>query len=149
MRRARGWLRRPAAATPERVTDPRPTPKTRGLRHVALRVRDMAVMERFYCDVLGYRVEWRPSEHELYLTSGEDNLALHAGRRSDGGSLDHLGLLMDAPEDVHAWAAHLEAHGVALETRPRLHRDGATSFYAADPEGNRIQFLHHPPISGR
>lgn len=136
------------------MTAPPSTPKstppnTRGLRHLALRVRDLAAMERFYCDVLGYRVEWRPSEHELYLTRGEDNLALHAGRRSDGGSLDHLGLLMDAPEDVHAWAAHLEAHGVALETRPRLHRDGATSFYAADPEGNRIQFLHHPPISAR
>jgi catechol 2,3-dioxygenase-like lactoylglutathione lyase family enzyme len=127
-------------------------PKTRGIRHIALRVRDLATMERFYCDVLGYRVEWRPSEHELYLTRGEDNLALHAGRRGGldaAGSLDHLGLLMDTPEDVHAWAAHLAAHGVTLETQPRLHRDGATSFYAADPEGNRIQFLHHPPISGK
>ena len=117
-------------------------------------------MERFYVDILGYTVEWRPSERELYLTLGEDNLALHQGRTpkvegdpstartaASSGALDHFGLLMDRAEDVHGWAAHLEAHGVVLDTQPRLHRDGATSFYACDPEGNRIQFLHHPPIS--
>jgi catechol-2,3-dioxygenase len=105
-------------------------------------------MERFYCDVLGYRVEWRPSADELYLTHGEDNLALHA--RPHGNSetrLDHIGLLMSTPEDVDAWAAHLGAHGVKVDTAPRTHRDGARSFYARDPEGNRLQFLYHPPIS--
>ena len=139
-------------------------PPTRGIRHVALKVRDLERMERFYVDVLGYVVEWRPSERELYLTRGEDNLALHQGRapKVEGspsaesgaqsasestGALDHFGLLMDRAEDVQAWATHLEAQGVVLDTRPRLHRDGATSFYARDPEGNRIQFLHHPPIA--
>lgn len=126
-----------------------PTPPTLGIRHVALRVRDMAKVEAFYRDVLGYREEWRPSEGELYMTRGADNLALHAAKAEVGETrLDHFGLAMARPEDVDAWAEHLEAHGVALDTRPRTHRDGARSFYARDPEGNRIQFLWHPPISG-
>ncbi len=128
-------------------------PPTKGIRHVALFVDDMGVMERFYERVLGYAVEWRPSEQELYLTRGSDNLALHAVASKHGASresrLDHIGLLMAKPEDVDAWAEWLESHGVALDTRPRLHRDGARSFYARDPEGNRIQFIWHPPIADK
>ena len=41
----------------------------------------------------------------------------------------------------------LEAKGVTLDAKPRTHRDGARSCYFRDPEGNRIQIIHHPPIS--
>jgi catechol 2,3-dioxygenase-like lactoylglutathione lyase family enzyme len=127
----------------------------RGIRHVALLCSELGTMERFYCDVLGYRVEWRPSPDELYLTRGEDNLALHARRTPPAGGpgavgesrLDHVGLLMDRPDDVDAWAKYLEENGIKLDTSPRTHRDGARSFYTRDPEGNRLQFLYHPPLS--
>lgn len=139
------------------ITAPPSTPPpTKGIRHVALRVRDLPRAEAFYRDVLGYVEEWRPSEGELYMTRGSDNLALHQAHAPHAGSgdaadsrLDHFGLSMARAEDVDAWAAHLEAHGVALDTRPRTHRDGARSFYARDPEGNRIQFLWHPPIADK
>ena len=90
-------------------------------------------MERFYCDVLGYRVEWRPSPAELYLTRGEDNLALHALQPSAEAPrresrLDHIGLLMSRPEDVDAWASYLEEKGLKLDTAPRTHRDGEHTF---------------------
>jgi catechol 2,3-dioxygenase-like lactoylglutathione lyase family enzyme len=129
-------------------------PPTKGIRHVALFVRDMAKAEAFYRDVLGYREEWRPSERELYMTRGADNLALHAVDAPQGDAagvresrLDHIGLLMARAEHVDEWAAWLESRGVALDTKPRTHRDGARSFYARDPEGNRIQFIWHPPIA--
>jgi catechol 2,3-dioxygenase-like lactoylglutathione lyase family enzyme len=123
---------------------------------VALLVRDIARMERFYSEVLGYREEWRPDPSELYLTRGSDNLALHAvgsvepeaGERKET-RLDHIGLLMATPDDVDAWAAWLAHEGVSLDTQPRTHRDGARSFYARDPEGNRIQFIWHPPIADK
>jgi catechol 2,3-dioxygenase-like lactoylglutathione lyase family enzyme len=126
-------------------------PPTKGIRHVALFVRDMARAEAFYRDVLGYREEWRPSERELYMTRGSDNLALHAVDPGAGEAresrLDHIGLLMARPEDVDAWATWLTDHGVPLDTKPRTHRDGARSFYARDPDGTRIQFIWHPPIA--
>jgi len=129
-------------------------PTHRGLRHLALNVRNLPAMKAFYVDLLGFRVEWAPDADNVYLTSGVDNLALH--RAGDGeaapsggvGALDHLGLIVAAAVDVDAWAAHLEAHGVALDMRPKTHRDGARSCYVRDPDGNRVQIMHHPPISG-
>ena len=123
-------------------------PKTRGLRHVALRCRDLAGMEAFYVGLLGYRVEWRPDPENAYLTSGEDSLALHMDGAAGGETrLDHIGVLLGEPEDVDAWAERVRAGGGTIVAEPRLHRDGCRSFYAADPEGNKIQFLHHPGLS--
>lgn len=112
-------------------------------------------MKRFYTQVLGFTVEWEPDADNVYLTSGADNLALHRGPsggdapgRAVGGALDHLGLLVRRPSDVDAWADYLAARGIALDAPPRTHRDGARSLYVSDPDGNRVQIIHHPPISG-
>ncbi len=129
-----------------------------GLRHLALNVTAIEPMRRFYVDVLGYVVEWEPDADNVYLTSGHDNLALHrspaahdqaragvdvpAAVARPADRLDHLGLLVEKPEHVDAWAAYLESRGVALDAKPRTHRDGARSLYLRDPEGNRIQIIH-------
>ena len=130
--------------------DDRPRPHL-GLRHLALFVRNFDATKRFYVELLGYRVEWEPDPDNVYLCSGSDNLALHRAP-SDGSvresSLDHFGLVVRTPDDVDDWARFLEGHGVSLATQPRTHRDGARSFYLPDPDGNRIQIIHHPPISG-
>ena len=123
-----------------------------GLRHLALHVRAFEETRRFYVDVLGFRVEWEPDPDNSYLTSGADNLALHRAPAAAGAretALDHLGLLVREARDVDAWAAWLDSRGVALTSRPRTHRDGARSLYIEDPDGNRIQIIHHPPLSAR
>ncbi len=127
-------------------------PPALGIRHVALKVKDLESEERFYTRVLGYEVEWRPDPDNVYLTLGRaDNLALH--REKDvaraAGPLDHFGIMLKRADDVDAWAAHIKSHGVALIKEPKTHRDGARSFYVADPEGNVLQFIHHPPIADR
>ncbi len=111
-------------------------------------------MRRFYVDVLGFAVEWEPDGDNVYLTSGADNLALHrapaAGgvpQRATGGALDHFGLVVRRQDDVDAWAEYLVGRGVVLDAPPRTHRDGARSLYLSDPDGNRVQIIHHPPIS--
>jgi catechol 2,3-dioxygenase-like lactoylglutathione lyase family enzyme len=126
-------------------------PRHLGLRHLALNVRDLDGMKRFYQDLLGFAVEWEPDADNIYLTSGADNLALHRSTKEIGAvsPLDHLGLIVREPEDVDRWAAFLEARGVTMAARPRTHRDGARSCYFHDPDGNSVQVIFHPPISGK
>ena len=140
-------------------------PTHAGLRHLALNVRELDAMKRFYVDLLGFEVEWEPDADNVYLSSGCDNLALHrstapaadrptapatggaSGGHSEASPLDHLGVIVRSADEVDRWAAFLESRGVTIEAKPRTHRDGARSCYVRDPDGNRVQIIHHPPIS--
>lgn len=129
------------------MTAPRPSPLS-GLRHLALNVSDLAACEQFYAGLLGLRVDWRPDADNLYLTSGNDNLALHRAKESilnrQAQPLDHFGFVLDAPQQVDAWHAWLRDRGVAIKAAPRDHRDGSRSFYCLDPDGNTVQFIFLP-----
>jgi catechol 2,3-dioxygenase-like lactoylglutathione lyase family enzyme len=121
-------------------------PPALGLRHVALKFHDLSAAERFFVDVLGYRVEWRPDAENVYLIHRGDNVALHqAPAVQQPGQLDHIGILVARAADVDAWATHLDALSVTLTARPKTHRDGARSLYLQGPEGLIIQIIHHPP----
>jgi len=126
-------------------------PRHNGLRHLALNARNLDAMKRFYVELLGFEVEWEPDPDNVYLSSGVDNLALHRAPPGGpaGGALDHFGLIVSGADDVDRWAAFLENRGVTLDARPKTHRDGARSCYVSDPDGNKIQIIHHPPISHR
>jgi catechol 2,3-dioxygenase-like lactoylglutathione lyase family enzyme len=126
-------------------------PATLGMRHVALNVNDVETCEQFYVGLLGMTVEWRPDADNVYLTSGNDNLALHRVTGVAGGQaqrLDHIGFLVASPERVDTWYGFLDDNGVTVKSPPRTHRDGARSFYCSDPEGTSVQVIYHPPISG-
>ena len=124
-------------------------PAHAGLRHVALNVLEMAPMEHFYRELLGFQEEWRPDADNLYLCSGTDNLALHVVRDTGKKSqkLDHIGIIIDTPEGVDDWYEYLLANEVRMINPPKTHRDGARSFYCYDPEGTVVQIIFHPPIS--
>jgi catechol 2,3-dioxygenase-like lactoylglutathione lyase family enzyme len=123
---------------------------TLGMRHVALNVQDVSVCEQFYAGLLGMRVEWRPDPDNVYLTSGNDNLALHRSPdnapATEGQRLDHIGFFVASPDQVDAWFEFLGGHDVVMVASPRTHRDGARSFYCRDPEGTVVQVIFHPPI---
>lgn len=127
-------------------------PATVGMRHVALLVPDLEACVRFYVELLGMTVEWRPDADNVYLTSGRDNLALHrlfAGMATDGPQrLDHIGFILAQAADVDAWHEFMLAHGVKIKTPPRTHRDGGRSFYCVDPCGTVVQMIFHPPLAG-
>jgi catechol 2,3-dioxygenase-like lactoylglutathione lyase family enzyme len=126
------------------VTQAGPPPAL-GVRHVALRVRDLAGAERFFVELLGYRVEWRPDVENVYLVGHQDNVALHRTDAATGpGMLDHIGLLVPRAEDVDAWSDWLGRRGAALLAPPRTHRDGARSLYLEGPEGLVVQIIHLP-----
>jgi len=128
----------------------RPNP-TSGLRHVALYVSDLDQAEKFYVNLMGMKVEWRPDPDNVYLTSGNDNLALHKGGEgftvAEHQVLDHIGFILKQPEDVDDWYAFLLSHDIEMRTKPKTHRDGARSFYCYDPFGTTVQIIYHPPIA--
>ncbi len=124
--------------------------KTLGLRHVALFVEKLEECRDFYVEFLGMAVEWQPDPDNIYLTSGNDNLALHRAKSppaESGQRLDHIGFILATPDEVDRWYEFLIQQDVKILMKPKTHRDGARSFYCNDPDGVAVQMIYHPPIS--
>ena len=127
----------------------------RGLKHLALRVTDIEKARGFYQGLLGMKTVWEPDPENVYLSSGQDNLALHQipsaelaqYRHGAGQFMDHFGFLVEKPEQVEEVFKKMETAGVRIIKPVKQHRDGSISFYMADPDGNVIQILYEPTIS--
>ena len=128
-----------------------------GLDHLVLRVRDARRMTRFYCEVLGCRVERAREDLGLtHLRAGESMIDLvtvdgELGRKGgaaagpEGRNLDHFCLRIE-PFDAAALVSHLASHGItAGEIKTRFGAEGeGPSLYLTDPEGNVVE-LKGPP----
>lgn len=108
-----------------------------GLRHLALRTRDLEATERFYTGVVGLRVAFR-YRGMVFLESpgGGDLLNFCRVRRSldpHAGGLDHFGLHVDR--------RHLRALHQRLKTaRVKITgRRGRWAFYFKDPNGYTVE----------
>lgn len=124
----------------------------RGIDHVVLRVEDIEVMRRFYCEVLGaahvaYRPEFGMSHLrvgaamiDLVEVSGKLGKAGGAAPGKEGRNMDHLCLRVE-PFDQAAIVAHLKQHGVEVgDIRNRFGAEGnGISIYLSDPEGNTVE----------
>jgi len=123
---------------------------TLGMRHVALYVYRLNACVDFYCNILGMRIEWQPDSDNVYLTSGHDNLALHRAKQQRSAEheqvLDHIGFIIASMAQVDAWFEFMQHQQIEIRTPPRVHRDGAKSFYCYDPDGNVVQMMYHPPL---
>ena len=130
--------------------------RVQGLRHLALKVTNLAKSQAFYQNLFDMQVVWQPDEENLYLSSGVDNLALHQipasevqqYHRGQGQFLDHFGFLMDSPESVDQLYQRVQEQGATILHPPKRHRDGSYSFYLADPDHITIQVLYEPTVSG-
>ncbi|HEX5647442.1 MAG TPA: VOC family protein [Nitrospira sp.] len=132
----------------------------RGLRHLALRVTDLPRSRQFYEQLLGFQAVWEPDPENIYFSSGVDNLALHQISKTELDSydssktqrLDHMGVILDSPATVDLMyqtiLSKIDSLGGRIAKQPKQHRDGSYSFYFADPDGNLIQALYEPSISG-
>jgi catechol-2,3-dioxygenase len=120
--------------------------------HLVLRVKNLPVMQAFYCNVLGCTVE--REERELGLTqlrAGDclidlvpvDGLLGQKGGAApgiEGHNLDHFCLTI-APFDDTQIQQHLRVHGVQYgEVLSRYGANGqGPSIYLSDPEGNTVE----------
>ena len=124
----------------------------KGLRHLALKVRDIRRSKAFYQDFFGMKVVWEPDAQNVYLSSGCDNLALHElpkGKEppADEQLLDHLGFVVESIERVRELETEFRSKEVKIVHPFKIHRDGSASFYLADPDGIVIQMLYEPTLS--
>jgi catechol-2,3-dioxygenase len=124
----------------------------KGLRHIALKVRDIQSSKGFYQQCFGMEVVWEPDAQNVYLSSGCDNLALHQAPQSPenfaaGNALDHFGFVVESVERVRELEEDFRAQGVRILQPFKIHRDGSASFYCADPDGTSIQMLYEPHLS--
>jgi catechol 2,3-dioxygenase-like lactoylglutathione lyase family enzyme len=119
-----------------------------GLHHVALYVQRLEECARFYIDLLGMNLVWQPDADNYYLSSGNDNFALHRAPADFSPAkhqrLDHIGFFLTEPNDVDQWHDYLREHHVEIKAAPKDHRDGTRSFYCADPDGNVLQMIYYP-----
>jgi catechol 2,3-dioxygenase-like lactoylglutathione lyase family enzyme len=126
----------------------RPKP-TAGLHHVALFIKNFSECEYFYVELLGMRIHWRPDDNDLYLTTGNDNLALHRAPAdfmpAPHQHLAHIGFFLDRHDEVDSWYEFLCSHKAPIKAPPKNHRDGSRSFYCTDPDGNIVQMIAFSP----
>jgi catechol 2,3-dioxygenase-like lactoylglutathione lyase family enzyme len=124
----------------------------KGMRHIALKVRDVAHAKKFYQEMFGMEVVWEPDAQNVYLSSGCDNIALHeiSGEFAAAAiekQLDHLGFVVETIERVKELEGEFIARGVTIVHPFKVHRDGSASFYCADPDGIVVQLLYEPTLS--
>ena len=114
-------------------------------------------MTRFYCDVLGCKVErarqdigliqLRAGQSMIDLVPIDGELGSRGGAApgTEGRNLEHFCLRIE-PFDQLAVIAHLIKHGVVPgETKQRNGADGiGPSIYISDPEANVVE-LKGPP----
>lgn len=113
------------------------------LHHVAIRAIDVAVVARFYRDVVGLAPLPCPRPDAMWLRLGGGTLMVEPARAGAVGSDDgEPGLFLlafrIAPDERAVWRSRLRAAGVEIES------ESAFTIYVRDPEGNRVGLSHHP-----
>jgi catechol 2,3-dioxygenase-like lactoylglutathione lyase family enzyme len=120
------------------------------LRHIAIKCANLEKCLEFYTN-LGFKIDFHPDPDHIFLSSGDDNLALHRAQPGfnaikDHQYLDHFGFMVSTPEQVTEWYEYLRKKNVEMLDEPSAHRDGTFSFYCYDPDRHVVQFTYHPRL---
>lgn len=114
-------------------------------------VKDMAVMLRFYRDVLGFEIKEAEDTENVYLIKDGTLFMLYG--RADFESMTHrqyeyvsglnghseIALYVDTFNEVDAAFENAVAKGAAPVLMPATQPWGQRTCYIADPEGNLIE----------
>jgi catechol 2,3-dioxygenase-like lactoylglutathione lyase family enzyme len=125
------------------------------LFHAGFVVRDAALEDRFYRELLGFRMYWHGGFKdqdndwwEIQVPDGTDwieymlNIPPGADHK-ELGVQNHFSL---GVTNVKSAYDLLVAHGLKVtEDKPEIGRDGKWSFDIYDPDGTRVEFMEYKP----
>lgn len=123
------------------------------LRHLALRVGDIASSRAFYENGIGLAfIGFRPNSESIDLTDGESNLTLlpYEGPArphfEEGTEYIHYGFLVDDHAQTHARLVGLGARVVREDVKERRTptQTPVGSFKVLDPDGNVVDVSERP-----
>ena len=116
-------------------------PNVQRLGHTAIRVKDLQRAKVFYLN-LGMKLVWDDSDWcYLEIGPGKDGLALLGPTYKAAGP--HFAFHFTEKKEVEQMHTYLKDAGVQVGSL-HDHRDGTSSFYLKDPEGNWLEMLSHP-----
>ena len=124
------------------------------LIHAGFVVRDRVAENRFYVDLLGFRLYWYGGFkddgvdwYELQVPDGPDwiEYMLNIPASADHKELGVQNHFSFGVKNVHDAAAQLRANGLQAFDGPEVGRDGKDSLDAYDPDGTRIEVMDFTP----
>jgi len=124
------------------------------LIHAGFVVKDLATENRFYVELLGFRLYWYggfkddgTDWYELQVPDGPDwiEYMLNIPPNADHKELGVQNHFSFGVKDVHATAAQLRARGLQTFDGPEVGRDGKDSLDAYDPDGTRVEIMEFTP----
>jgi catechol 2,3-dioxygenase-like lactoylglutathione lyase family enzyme len=124
------------------------------LLHAGFVVKDMAAENKFYRDLLGFKLYWQGGFkdggldwYEIQVPDGSDwieymlNIPANADKK-ELGVQNHFSL---GVKDANAAAAQLRKNGLLKFDGPEIGRDGKNSLDAYDPDGTRVEIMEFTP----
>lgn len=117
--------------------------KLKATHHIGVRTQNMAAMERFYTETLGFPVTKRWDDVQIiFIDIGSTTIELIG--RADGppanspmGGIEHIALHV---ENLDAAYQELVAKGVKIKIEPRDFKDVRICFFL-DPDGNLFELV--------
>jgi catechol 2,3-dioxygenase-like lactoylglutathione lyase family enzyme len=124
------------------------------LFHAGFVVKDRDAENKFYLDLLGFKLYWYGGFKddgvdwwEIQVPDGSDwieymlNIPANADHK-ELGVQNHFSL---GVKDIHAAAEQLRKNGLAKFDGPEIGRDGKWGLDAYDPDGTRVEFMEPTP----
>jgi len=148
-----GFVQRNASAIDDLPPQPPNEVGTR-LLHAGFVVKDVAAENRFYVDLLGFRLYWHGGFkdegldwYEIQVPDGPDwiEYMLNIPASSDHKELGVQNHFSLGVKDIHAAADQLHKNGLLKFDGPEIGRDGKWGLDAYDPDGTRVEVMEFTP----
>jgi catechol 2,3-dioxygenase-like lactoylglutathione lyase family enzyme/predicted enzyme related to lactoylglutathione lyase len=132
-----------------------PLPVGNRIIHAGFVVRDRAAMDKFYRDILGFRLYWHGGMKDgetdwvaMQVPDGTDwvEYMLNVPENADKHTLGVMNHISLGVASVKVAAEELEKNGVKLPEQTQMGRDGKWQLNLYDPDETRVELMEFTPV---